>query len=86
MMKKIIAEDSDRNRFYLEYDDAAPKDQRCHITGAGIDIRTSNIPDGIIMLRDHMRARGRLIVSYAGIERGTITRRKNGKDMVSEIN
>ena len=84
-MKKIIAEDSDRNRFYLEYDGSAPKDKRCHITGDGVDIRTSNIPDGMILLRDHMSARGRLIVSYAGLERGTIVRRKHGNEMVSDI-
>ena len=67
-MKKIIAEDSDRNRFYIECNEAATKDKRYKITGSGVDISAPSIPQAMILLKDHMRAQGRLIVSYEGLE------------------
>ncbi len=71
-MKKIIAQDSDRNRFYIEYIDSAPKERKFHLTGIGVDIKAPSIPQAVKLLREQMNAQGRLIVSYESLDSATI--------------
>ena len=72
IMRKQIAEDSDRKPFFIARDDSAPREHRYTITGAlPAPIVAPTIPDAMTQLRAYMRNHGRCLLTY-DLHAGTI--------------